>query len=113
MTTELPIVTQADVEAMRACQTDLLIAGAQGGENAWRRAEQAFAAHRIASNTEAATLIEEIAEALRSLEALAGRVEAGAKEGVLQDSIARIPWEDLNMMFVSIRALAKATTHER
>lgn len=34
--------------AMRAVQVDLLIAGATGDKDAWRRAEEAFARHRQA-----------------------------------------------------------------
>ena len=95
MTTELPIATQADVEAMRACQTDLLIAGAQGDQNAWRRAEQAFAAHRIASNTEARrAVIEECAKV----------ADSKSYESILSTGATRA-----RDIATAIRALAKAT----
>jgi hypothetical protein len=43
------LVEQRDKDAARACQVDLLLAGANGDKAAWRRCEEAFAAHRQAA----------------------------------------------------------------
>lgn len=44
-------VTDADREAMRSCQTALLLAGIHGnGSEAWRKAEDVFAAHRTTTD---------------------------------------------------------------
>lgn len=55
--TELKI-TQADIKAARAAQVDILIGGVQGDKDAWRKVEQAFAAHRIAAEEGKAELVE-------------------------------------------------------
>jgi hypothetical protein len=64
-------VTDADREAMKALQIDLLLAGAQGDPDAWRKCEEAFAAHRELGRKEARQV---------DVSALYG-YEAGLEEG--------------------------------
>jgi len=84
MTTELPIVTQADRDAAKNAGLHF---------NDEHIIMQAFAKHRIASNTEAATLIEEMAEALRDIEAATARKQLPLTAQINQmaiDALAKV-----------------------
>jgi hypothetical protein len=60
-------VTQEDIAAAKAAQVDMLIGGAQGDREVWRKVEQAWARYRIASTT---ALQSELAEARATIDAL-------------------------------------------
>ena len=75
-------VTQEDRDALRACQVDLLLAGANGDQNAWRRAEQAFAKHRTAAEQRGAERLEHL---------LSERDRFIAENGLWQKFVDQLP----------------------
>jgi len=70
--------TKADCAAARAAQVDMLIGGAQGDKDVWRKVEKAFARHRIAST---AALEQEVAALREALEERLGSPAAAKVSG--------------------------------
>ena len=61
------VVTAGDIAAARAAQVDMLIGGAQGDREVWRKVEQAFARHRIAAEAAQLDALREAREALEGI----------------------------------------------
>lgn len=85
MTTEVK-VTQADKKAMRSVQVDLLLAGTQGDKNAWRKAEEAFAKHRLAERARIAAWLAEQSYDIRPF----GLLQGDHPSSVLTEAADRI-----------------------
>ena len=106
-------VTQADIAAAKAAQVDMLIGGAQGDKEVWRKVEQAFARHRQAAEAEAkareAALVEALTPSGSTKAAYHGEFSFQLFRGVSDAGIDQyekvyVPWDTVKEIMAAIAA---------